>query len=121
MTKAKKGRSSSAKKNVGNNKGPVRDNSDELDIINRVEKPAKRRRTGSPVGNLRQEKTEIHSLNNKNRNDENNDSSRKPNPRNKYRLDVGSDVRLGILNLLDPARLSVRLGCSVRRLDWLRH
>jgi hypothetical protein len=55
----KKSRSSSAKKTVGNNKGPVRDNSDELDVINRVEKPAKRRRTGSPVGNLRQEKTEI--------------------------------------------------------------
>jgi hypothetical protein len=55
----KKSRSNSAKKNNGNNKEPFCDNSDELNVINRVEKSTNRRKTGSSVGNFRQEKIKV--------------------------------------------------------------
>jgi hypothetical protein len=49
-----------------------------------------------------------YSLNNDNRTNKSDNSSDKPNPQNKSREDVGNSVRLGILNLPDPARLAVR-------------
>jgi hypothetical protein len=110
-----KSRSNSAKKNNGNNKDPFRDNSDELTVINRVEKSTNRRRTGSPVGNLLQEKIKVQPHND-NRNNKSDNRSDKPNLQKKSRGDVGNNVCLGVLNLPDPARLAVRLESAVRRL-----